>query len=201
MIPAFIIASILIELTPGPNMTWLAVLGATRGRTPALAAVLGIGLGLAIAAIVAGIGLTAILLEWPLLFQALRWAGTLYLFYLAWDAWSEADAGEVNISQDASQAFRQGLFSNMLNPKAYLFYAALLPQFISGAFPFAAEVALLSAIYVAIATSIHGTIAVLAGSAAHFLQTSPHTRTIRRVLALLIACAAIWFFLSTRVAQ
>ena len=49
-------------------------------------------------------------------------------------------------------AFRQGLISNILNPKAYLFYAAMLPQFVSGEFSLGAEVALLSAVYVAVAT-------------------------------------------------
>lgn len=63
MLWSFLLASILIELTPGPNMTWLAVLGAARGRKIALAAVAGICLGLAVAGIVAGVGLTAVLTQ------------------------------------------------------------------------------------------------------------------------------------------
>ena len=54
---AFLLASLLIELTPGPNMTWLAALGASRGRAAALAAVGGVALGLAFAGAVAGFGL------------------------------------------------------------------------------------------------------------------------------------------------
>lgn len=201
MLFSFIIASIIIELTPGPNMTWLAVLGASRGRGTALAAVAGICLGLAIAAIVAGIGLTAVLIEFPALFQALRWAGTLYLLYLAWDAWQDGDEELKHTNATRGIAFRQGLISNILNPKAYLFYAAMLPQFISGAFSLALEVTLLSAIYVAVATIIHSGIAVLSGSAATFLETSPHAVTVRKGLAVLIAIAAVWFFYSTQVKQ
>ncbi len=199
MLWSFLMTSIIIELTPGPNMTWLAVLGASRGRQTALAAVLGIAIGLSVAAAVAGFGLTAVLLQWPILLQLLRWAGTFYLFYLAWDAWRDGDEDLAYTNATRGVAFRQGLYSNMLNPKAYLFYAAMLPQFISRSMPLAAEVAMLSAIYVAVATTIHASIAILSGTMATFLETSPHAQTIRRGLALLIAAAAIWFFFSTKV--
>lgn len=196
---SFVLASILIELTPGPNMTWLAVLGAGRGRLTALAAVAGVALGLASAAVIAGLGLTAILLEFPVLFQVLRWAGTFYLFYLAWEAWRDSSAELDNTQATLGVAFRQGLISNVLNPKAYLFYAAMLPQFISGEGGLIWQVALLSAIYVAVATIIHGGIAILSGSLATFLETSPHAITIRKGLAILIALAAFWFFYATKV--
>jgi threonine/homoserine/homoserine lactone efflux protein len=199
MIWSFIIASILIELTPGPNMTWLAVLGASRGRSTALSAVLGIALGLAVAACIAGLGLTAALQHWPILFQLLRGAGTLYLFYLAWEAWTDSDGEISHTNATRGVAFRQGLYSNMLNPKAYLFYAAVLPQFISGRVELLTEIALLSAIYVAVATAIHTSIAMLSGSLATFLEISPHAITIRKAMALLIAAAAIWFFFATKV--
>jgi threonine/homoserine/homoserine lactone efflux protein len=196
---SFILASILIELTPGPNMTWLAVLGAARGRATALAAVAGICLGLAVAAVVAGLGLTTVLLQFPTLFQLLRWAGTLYLLYLAWDAWRDANETITDTTMARGAAFRQGLIANILNPKAYLFYAALLPQFISGSMSLPWEVATLSGVYVAIATVIHTGIALLSGSLATFLKTSPRATTIRKGLAFMIAVAAIWFFFSTQV--
>jgi threonine/homoserine/homoserine lactone efflux protein len=201
MIWSFLLASILIELTPGPNMTWLAVLGATRGRLPALAAVAGIMIGLSVAAAVAGIGLTALLYEVPQLFNALRWGGTLYLLYLAWDAWRDADGKQTVVQSNATQAFVQGLVSNVLNPKAYLFYAAVLPQFINSTEPAMQQLTTLSAIYVATATVIHACIALLAGSAATWLQSSPSAQIIRRALAVLIAVAAVWFFFSSKVTQ
>jgi threonine/homoserine/homoserine lactone efflux protein len=201
MLWSFVIASILIELTPGPNMTWLAVLGATRGRVVALAAVAGICIGLAIAGTVAGFGLTAVLTQWPMLFQALRWVGTFYLFYLAWDAWRDADEVQTVLKDGPARAFQQGLISNILNPKAYLFYAAMLPQFISGSMSIQAEVTLLTSIYVAIATIIHAGIALLSGSLAGFLKSSPKAVVIRKVLAVLIAVAAVWFFYTTKVSK
>jgi threonine/homoserine/homoserine lactone efflux protein len=201
MVWSFIVAAILIELTPGPNMMWLAVLGATRGRITALAAVAGIALGLTIAATIAGFGLTAFFNQFPGLFQALRWAGALYLLYLAWDAWRDADDKNFDTNDSPAKAFQQGLITNILNPKAYLFYAAVLPQFISNTTSPASDLVTLSAIYITVATIIHAMIAVLAGSAAQWLKTAPMARLIRKALAVLIAIAALWFFYSTQVTQ
>jgi threonine/homoserine/homoserine lactone efflux protein len=201
MLWSFVLAAILIELTPGPNMTWLAVLGATRGRTVALAAVAGICFGLAIAGAIAAIGLTALLTQWPILFAGLRWGGTLYLFYLAWDAWCASEDLQSTFDEGALRAFQQGLVSNILNPKAYLFYAAMLPQFVSGAVAVKFEIAILTATYVAIATVIHAVIALLSGSLADFLKSSSKAVIIRKSLAVAIAAAAIWFFYSTKVTQ
>jgi threonine/homoserine/homoserine lactone efflux protein len=193
----FIIASIIIELTPGPNMTWLAVLGATRGRGSALATVAGICLGLAFAGLVAGLGLTLLFDNYPSLLMGLRWLGTFYLFYLAYDAWIDSTAAE-NIEEKSMLAyFVQGLISNALNPKAYLFYAAILPQFMTVTDNPQQQLALLTAVYVAIATAIHTAIAILAGSLSGWLEHSPQAKLVRRCLAVAIAIAAIWFFIST----
>ncbi len=198
MLWSFVITAIIIELTPGPNMTWLAVLGANKGRGPALAAVAGIALGLAIAAVIAGLGLTALLYQFPILFEVLRWAGTLYLLYLAYDAWTDADGVSTVVDGSAAKSFAQGLVTNTLNPKAYLFYAAMLPQFIDPGDDASQQISLLSAVYVAVATGIHAVIAVMAGSAAEFLQHSPRAVLLRKCMAVIIAIAAVWFFVSTR---
>jgi threonine/homoserine/homoserine lactone efflux protein len=194
---SFILTAILIELTPGPNMTWLAVLGATRGRIAALAAVVGICVGLSFSGIVAGIGLSTLLASFPILLTALRWAGTLYLFYLAYDAWQDSAEVHHDAEQPASVYFVQGLVSNALNPKAYLFYAAILLQFFKDAENTMNQVISLTAVYVLIATIIHSIIAIMSGSIAGWLERSPHAVTLRKSLAIAIALAAVWFFIST----
>jgi threonine/homoserine/homoserine lactone efflux protein len=195
---AFVLTAILIELTPGPNMTWLAVLGATRGKQAAMAAVAGICLGLGFAGIIAGIGLSTILTSYPPLLTVLRWAGTLYLFYLAYDAWQDSEHDHLDADQPSSVYFVQGLVSNALNPKAYLFYAAILPQFFDPAHNVMTDVIYLTTVYVAVATVIHTVIALLSGSIAGWLASSPHAKTTRRALAVAIAIAAVWFFISTQ---
>ena len=94
MLGEFAIAAILIELTPGPNMAWLALLAVSRGRLTRLAAVLGVALGLSFAGVAAAIGVAALIAATPWIFQLLRWAGSLYLLYLAWDAWRSTSAIE-----------------------------------------------------------------------------------------------------------
>jgi threonine/homoserine/homoserine lactone efflux protein len=196
--PEFIIAATLIELTPGPNMAWLALLGASRGRTPALAAVAGIALGLSIAGAVAAVGVTALLTRQPWMFDALRIAGALYLLYLAYDALRSARlAPPEKPGQSLPRYFTQGLVSNILNPKAYLFYAAVVPQFADPAQPLMPQLALLSMAYVAIATLIHGAIAMFSGAFQAFFAQPAWHRAISRVFAGALVAVAVWFYVST----
>jgi threonine/homoserine/homoserine lactone efflux protein len=198
MIPGFLLAALLIELTPGPNMAWLALLGAARGRKAALAAVAGIALGLSIAGIAASLGLSALIGTTPWLFQALRWAGAAYLLYLAYDAWRDSSAPPA-LEDDGSLSrhFGQGLVSNILNPKAYLFYASVLPQFIDTSLPLLAQLLTFSALYVAVATLVHGAIALVSGSLNPLFADRRRARILGRVFAVLLAAVAAWFFIAT----
>jgi threonine/homoserine/homoserine lactone efflux protein len=82
----FLVAVALIELTPGPNMGWLALVSLARGRLAGFAAVAGVTLGLAGWMLAAAFGLTQLLLIWPPLYQIIRWAGVVFLLWLAWEA-------------------------------------------------------------------------------------------------------------------
>ena len=75
-----------MEITPGPNMTWLALLSAREGRVAGFQAVAGIATGLAALAILAATGIAALITTWPLLYAALRWGGVLFLLFLAFEA-------------------------------------------------------------------------------------------------------------------
>ena len=200
MLLEFLAAAVLIELTPGPNMAWLALLGASRGRVAALAAVAGVALGLSIAGAAAAFGVSALIGTTPWLFQALRWAGSLYLLYLAWDSWRDSAAPqETQFDEPLRRYFGQGLLSNMLNPKAYLVFAAVLPQFVNPIQPLLTQLITLSALYVAVATVIHAAIAMLAGSFNSFFADRARARMLGQVFALLLAAVAIWFFYATEV--
>lgn len=194
---AFVLAALIIELTPGPNMTWLAITGTSRGRLTALAAVAGIALGLSLAGFVAALGLAAIIARTPWLFLALRWAGSLYLLYLAWDAWRDSVVTPSQGGNSTAKAFLQGLLSNCLNPKAYIFYAAILPQFIDPDQAISGQLFLLTAIYVAVATAVHTAIAVTSGSLTGWLDSTPRAVILRRCLAVATAAIAVWFFIAT----
>jgi threonine/homoserine/homoserine lactone efflux protein len=195
----FLAAALLIELTPGPNMAWLALLGASRGRLATLAAVAGVTLGLSVAGFAAALGVSTLLGTTPWLFQSLRWAGSLYLLYLAWDAWRDSNAPqETQFEEPLLRYFNQGLLSNTLNPKAYLVYAAVLPQFINPDNPLLPQLATLTVLYVGVASAVHATIALLAGSFNRFFNDPFWARRLARVFALLLTAVAVWFFYATK---
>src|SRR5215510_11387241 len=200
---AFALTALIIEITPGPNMTYLAALSLTGGMRAGFAAVAGIAIGLATYGIVAALGLAAVIDNSPLLFGILRWGGVAYLLWLAWEAWSS----ERETSPDATDgldvgpwiAFRRGLITNLLNPKAAVFYVAMLPDFVRpGAGSVMSQTLALSAIYVTIATVIHAGIVGLAGSLQPMVAASGSRRIVRRLLALALVGIAIWFAFSTR---
>ncbi len=189
---AFALTSLLVELTPGPNMAWLAILAAVEGRRRGLAAVAGVALGLAVVGLAAAGGVAAIVAASPPLYQALRWGGAAFLLYLAWDGWRTAAGpdGEPGATS-AAVAFRRGLITNLLNPKAAVFYVAVMPEFLAdGAGGGAALV--LAGIYVAVATAVHAGIVVAAGTARALLEDPVRERVARRVFAVLLAAVALW---------
>lgn len=199
---AFALTCVIIEITPGPNMTYLAALSLSNGMRAGFAAVAGIALGLMTYGVVAALGLAAVIDSSPLLYDLLRWSGVAYLLWLAWESWaSERETSPEAIDGNHGQpslAFRRGLITNLLNPKAAVFYVAVLPEFVradGGAVVL--QTLLLSVIYVAIATSIHSTIVALAGTVQAHVGVADHRRTIRRALALALVGIAIWFAVST----
>ncbi|WP_199489440.1 LysE family translocator [Pseudotabrizicola alkalilacus] len=197
-LPAFALTSLLIELTPGPNMAWLALLAATEGRRLGYAAVAGVCLGLALIGFLAALGLAALLQAQPLAYQALRWAGVAYLLWIAWQTWrgAEAEEGGAGAGASALAQFRRGLITNLLNPKAAVFFVTVLPGFLSPTARFA-EVSVLSFTFVAIATLIHAAIVTAAGTAAVWLAQGHRVRQTRRIMALALVAVALWLLTRT----
>lgn len=194
----FAFTVLVIELTPGPNMAWLAVLSASEGRRAGFAAVAGVALGLAVIGAAAALGLGAVIERFDWLYESLRWGGVAFLLYLAWEGWHDADgAPEVLSHQGYRRYFMRGFLINALNPKAALFYIAVFPQFLDPARPVAMQAALLAAISVSIATAIHVAIVLLAGSARTFLEEPARHRRFQRAMSLLLVGVAIWLLIST----
>jgi threonine/homoserine/homoserine lactone efflux protein len=199
---AFALTSLVIEMTPGPNMAYLAALSLSQGIRAGLAAVGGVALGLSVYGAVAALGLSAAIDNSPLLYEVLRWGGVVYLLWLAWEAWaSETEtapekAGDPHIR--SGQAFRRSLITNLLNPKAAVFYVAVVPDFIQvGKGSIVTQTLGLSALYVGIATLVHLVIVLLASRLQNVVQTPDKRMTIRRALAIALAAIAVWFAFST----
>lgn len=195
-LPAFALASTLIELTPGPNMGYLAIVALTQGRKAGYAAVAGVCLGLTLIGLLAAYGITALIQQSDLFYNGLRYAGIAFLFWLAWDGWHGSGPEEDGTAGVRAQ-FLRGLTTNILNPKAAVFYVAVLPEFVDPTRPLLAQTIVLTAIYVGIATLIHGLIVTLAASLKPWVTGGPRETFVRRSLSLCLAVFAVWFAIST----
>lgn len=193
---AFAFASFLIELTPGPNMSYLAIVTLREGKRAGAATVAGVALGLAIIGTAAALGFSALIAANPHIYEGLRWAGILFLFYLAYDAWRDPAPEEDNLDRPDGAHFMRGLLTNILNPKAAAFYVTILPNFIDAERDIPAQTVILTVIYVVVATLVHALIVALAYRLRPFID-GQYERIVRRSLAILLACVALWFAFST----
>lgn len=193
----FLIAVAIIELTPGPNMGWLAALTLREGRKPAFAAVAGIATGLALQLVAAITGLTALVTSVPSVHHLLHWAGIAFMLWLAWDAWS--DKGSVALAAVGQErGFRRGLIANVLNPKALAFYVLLINQFVrpDAGLPIWAQSLILGLIHLTVATLVHAGIVMLAGRAGDGIERWRTSVEARLIFALMLVGIAIWLALT-----
>ncbi|MDF3080664.1 LysE family translocator [Burkholderia sola] len=127
-------ACLALTVTPGPDMLLIASRSVSQGRRAGFATLAGIQVGTYCHALAAALGLSQLFVAVPLAYDAVRFAGAAYLLYLAWKTFrSEATALSPVTSQhrrSAATIFRQGLTTNLLNPKMALFVLALFPQFV-----------------------------------------------------------------------
>ncbi|WP_430419140.1 LysE family translocator [Phenylobacterium sp.] len=192
----FLLAVLAMELTPGPNMAYLALVAARSGRRAGAVAVAGVTLGLGAYLLASVAGLAEAAQRWPWAYQALRWAGVAYLFWLAFDAWREARPTALSDdAQPMGRIFVRGLVANLLNPKAALLYVALLPAFIAPDGDPVTQSLILGAIHIGVSVVIHGSIVVFAGSArALMVRQGAWTG---RIMALALAAVAVWLVFAT----
>lgn len=199
----FLIAVALIELTPGPNMGWLALVSLDRGRAAGFAAVAGVTVGLAAWMLAAAFGLTQVLIVWPPVYQIIRWAGVLFLLWLAWEAWrgdGDPAAADGVDHRSSLRLFLRGMTGNLLNPKAALFYVALLPTFMRldhGA-PLT-QALVLGGLHLAVAVAVHSLIVLGAAGVRGPVMRRMQGPRMRAAMALGIAAVAIWMAWETRV--
>lgn len=177
-------------------MAYLVLLSAQRGRTAGLLAAAGVALGLLAIGLLAAFGFAQFVQNAPPLYQALRWAGVAFLVYLAWDTWRESREPAV-ASPDLSAAFMRGLVTNLLNPKAYLFYITVLPGFVQPADNAFAQVQVLTLLYVLVATLVHVALALGAGALQGVLAQPRWRRVIGVIAAIFLLAIAGWVALKT----
>jgi threonine/homoserine/homoserine lactone efflux protein len=183
-------------------MAYLAALTFDRGRAAGLFAVVGVAAGLSVHAVVAALGLGALISKAPLIYDVLRWTGVAYILFLAWEGWQPGKENSPGYAGGASVSlFWRGFLSNVFNPKSIVFFVAVVPGFIGydpGDPSLPVQIALFGMIYVGLATTIHAGIVMLAGQLRPWLMTGTRQTTIRRILSLALVLVAAWLAWTTR---
>ena len=195
VLPGFLLAMALIELTPGPNMGYLAVIAAGRGRLAGVLSVVGVTVGLAVYLVLAVFGLTHGLTQSPVAMTALKWGGVVYLLVLAAEA-LRPTRGAIAIDGSAGRLMARGLVANLLNPKALLFYGVLLPGFVRpGHAAVWAQLLILGSAHIVISIMVHLGI-VLGAAGATAAWSWDRRRMVRYISAAGLAAVALWLSLT-----
>lgn len=129
----FLSASIVLAVTPGPDILYVLTRGITQGRKAALFAALGFNIGVIAHTLFAVIGLSAILRTSALAYQCVKYAGAAYLIYIGIQTFRSRRQTSVEGAADIASPraiFKQTIIANILNPKVALFFLAFLPQFV-----------------------------------------------------------------------
>jgi threonine/homoserine/homoserine lactone efflux protein len=132
----FLATAIILVITPGQDTFFILGRSLSGGRAAGIAAALGISAGSVIHTFAAALGLSALLATSPYAFMAVKFTGATYLIYIGVRAMLSRATGlpgeQGAVGGDGQwPAFRQGVLSNLLNPKVALFFLALMPQFIT----------------------------------------------------------------------
>lgn len=181
----FIPAALALNLTPGPDMLFCLSQGVRSGARAGFAAALGVATGAFIHSLAAGLGLAALIAAQPWLFEIVRWAGVIYLTWLALKAFREPITLTLpsGTASTAVRAWWDGIVVSLLNPKMALFILALVPQFVDAG---RGNILLQFLIFGAI-LNIGGTVVngIVGGFAGGVGRTLAHNRAIARRLQFL----------------
>ena len=197
MLAAFALICLGMVLTPGPNMLYLVSRSICQGPVAGLVSLGGVALGFVVYVLLTAFGITVLLFAVPFAYDLLRFAGALYLAWLAWRALKPGGRSPFQVRdlpQDSNRRlFLMGFVTSLLNPKVAVLYLSLLPQFID---PTRGSVFLQSLILgftqVAIAVTGNGLIALSAGSIALFLAGRPVWMVVQRwIMGTVLAALAL----------
>jgi threonine/homoserine/homoserine lactone efflux protein len=190
----FLAISVLLIVAPGPDMVLVARNTLRGGRRSGIATGVGVTLGLLVWTVAASVGLAALLRASEPAFIGLKAVGSLYLVYLGvrslWDAFRGTERGG-HKSRSSRTALREGLISNLGNPKIAVFFTSFLPQFVPGTHPSFAALLVLGLLFGALGFAWLTVYSVLVARAGDFLRRSAIRRALDGVAgAVLIGLGA-----------
>jgi threonine/homoserine/homoserine lactone efflux protein len=170
----FCLTAVALLVIPGPAVLYVVVQGAEQGRRVGLASVLGIHLGTLVHVAAATVGLSALIVASSLAFNAVKFAGAVYLIFIGVRKLLGRDEPRLEPGRQKvsyRRAFMRGAVVNVLNPKTALFFLALLPQFVDpdrgGVW---SQALVLGLLFVALGLVTDSTYALAAGTVGGFLR-------------------------------
>ena len=200
----FAAACLLMVLTPGPNMVYLISRSICQGRKAGVTSLLGVVAGFFVHMLAAAVGLTAVFLAVPLAYEALKWAGALYLLWMAWQAVrpgarSPFEAREL-LPDAPSRLVLMGFLTSVLNPKVAMFYLSIFPQFISPAHgSLFIQSILLGLTQISVSFTVNLLIALFASGIAVWFVRNPLWLAVQRyVMGGVLAALAVRLMLEQR---
>jgi threonine/homoserine/homoserine lactone efflux protein len=147
----FALATLLQTATPGPGVIYLSTRTLTQGRRAGFASMFGIESGEVVWIAAAATGVAALLVASPDALAVLRFAGAAYLIYLGVRRWRRTEPIGTPQPAPLGRLFAQGFLTQILNPKVTLFFVAFLPLFLDPRAAVLPQVAILGAVYIAVA--------------------------------------------------
>jgi len=173
----YLSACMALTVSPGPDNIFVITQGITRGRKAAIVTALGMCSGVSVHTTAAALGISAIFYSSAVAFNLVKYAGAVYLLYLAWKTVRSRSVPTLSAGADlpATALFRRGFFMNILNPKVALFFLAFLPQFVTPAAGYLPlQMLLLGGIFMLQAVVIFSLIGWFSGSIGRQLLSRPH---------------------------
>jgi threonine/homoserine/homoserine lactone efflux protein len=202
-IAVFMAAALALNLTPGPDLLYVMARAGSEGRPAGVASALGIAAGCLVHTAALAAGLSALLVAVPPAYDVVRYAGAAYLVYLGVGALARR-ASPVPAAPlpptPAAAVFRQGVLTNVLNPKVALFFLALLPQFVDPHRGSAAlQIVVLGLLFNTSGTLVNLGVAVLASRAGGFLrQRERGVRAAQRLAGLVFLGLGVRLVIASR---
>jgi homoserine/homoserine lactone efflux protein len=196
---AFILATTVLMLLPGPNVALIVANSVAWGTRYGLLTVAGTAAAMVVQLGLTAFGMTAALGALAAWFEWLRWLGVAYLLWLGIRQWRAPPVDLIRTPpqpRSARAIALRGFLVSLTNPKTLLFYGAFFPQFINLDHPVLPQVALLSAVFLALALLLDGGWAMLAGRARFLLASRGRLRN--RLSGGLLICAGVGVALARR---
>ena len=163
MLLSFIISSILLAISPGPDNIYIATLTSRSGKISGFSFLMGLLIGCFIHTILLAFGLNAMILQVDFIFNLIKYLGALYLIYLSIEVYKSDDLFKKNNKLSNSDSIlinlKKGIMMNLLNPKVFLFFALFFPNFLfSETISFKIQIIIMGLIFIIITLFVFGII-------------------------------------------